>query len=776
AGGEAKAVVEAGAVQPLVHALADELVRGRAALALGSIAAGGEAKAVVEAGAVQPLVHALADNLVRGEAAEALGSIARHGEAKAVVEAGAVQPLVHALADKWVRRWAAWALGAIAYGGEAKAVVAAGAVPRLVKALSDANEQVRGDAALALGEIGEAGYGEEIANAGGLEKLRTLVTDNAECMVWNPTTKAEETCTVGEVAREALKAKALEAIEKRRKRKSELGRAIEGRKQEIEGLKRDVAVVLPQELGALLASAEKALESDDIDGAEKAIAELDARISTLKATAKPELVLELPDITTKAFAPGEWRILTCRVTNKGNAVARDVEIRIGGDFTARESMVIPRVEYSQITERKLRIKTDEAGELLLTVSAKCKGLDGKEIEFEPVEYPVFVGQAEPVRKEMVEAANVSQPKPPGEEWDVMESYVRMLTGKYEFLEKMHEGKWSIVWKARRKRDGQIVCVKFPNPKNELAGKVFLREVDSHRKLKHPGIVTVFDYNSIPCSYIELELVEGKNFAVFVEENKLSQREIANIVYSVVEACVYAYHHKGIVNCDLKPEHVVVAPNGNAKVIDWGGIYRTASAGSSEASGIVLHTLPWAAPEVREKIQRIPDDKTMVYELAAILYWALTKQKPGVNGMEGIVKATALQPEIKELLSAGLKEKMEERLSLIEFGERLNKIYGLGKEKGRLELWLSRDKRQRQLYYVYIRWYEEMAKRGMRDPGEYLAFLEELREAFPEQIEKMRVEYEKVLKALNYVKSEGLCTDGEEESKIKEFVEKLGRVV
>ncbi|MEM3567864.1 MAG: HEAT repeat domain-containing protein, partial [Thermoplasmata archaeon] len=503
-------------IQGLIRALqsSNPEVRRWAAWALGRIAEGGEAKAVVEAGAHKPLINALsdADGEVRRWAALVLGRIAVGGEAKAVVEAGALKLLINALPDTEanVREMAAWALGAIAVGGEAKAVVEAGALKLLINALSDTEANVRRMAAWALGRIGAAGYGEEIANAGGLEKLRRLVSDNAECHVWNLTTNAYEKCTVGKVAREALEA-IEKGLEKRRReeKKSELGRVIEGRKQEIEGLKRDV--VLPQELAVLIASAEKALESDDIDGAERAIAELGERISTLKATAKPELVLELPDITTKAFAPGEWRILTCRLTNKGNAVARDVEIKVGGDFTARESMVIPRVEYSQVTERKLRIKTDEAGELLLAVSAKCRRWDGKEIEFGPVEYGVYVGQ-ERGKKEEVPPVPFPQILPD----DPSRKYLEWLTPNYEFLEKLHEGKYGIVWKARRRRDGQIVCVKFPNPKNELAGKVFLREVDSHRKLKHPGIVSVFDYNSTPCPHIELELVEGKNFAVLVE--------------------------------------------------------------------------------------------------------------------------------------------------------------------------------------------------------------------------------------------------------------------
>ncbi|MEM3445301.1 MAG: hypothetical protein QW115_04960, partial [Thermoplasmata archaeon] len=264
----------------------------------------------------------------------------------------------------------------------------------------------------------------------------------------------------------------------------------------------------------------------------------------------------------------------------------------------------------------------------------------------------------------------------------------------------------------------------------------------------------------------------------VEENKLSQREIANIVYSVVEACVYAYHHKGIVNCDLKPEHVMIERNGNVKVIDWGGIYRIGSTGSDEASSLVLHTLPWAAPEVREKLQKTPEDRTMVYEIGAILYWALTKHQPELQAMDKIVQASALPVETKELLAGALKEDMKERISLVEFGERLNEIYGLEKKKGRLELWLSRDERQKRLYHAYRQWYEVMWEKGIRDPVPYISWLEEICEAFPEKIKIKKVgeKYEIAMKALTKAKCEGLYIGNEEKKKIDEFLDELEKVV
>ncbi|MEM3445501.1 MAG: hypothetical protein QW115_05970, partial [Thermoplasmata archaeon] len=116
--------------------------------------------------------------------------------------------------------------------------------------------------------------------------------------------------------------------------------------------------------------------------------------------------------------------------------------------------------------------------------------------------------------------------------------------------------------------------------------------------------------------------------------------------------------------------------------------------------------------------------------------------------------------------------------LIEFGERLNKIYGLGKEKGRLELWLSRDKRQGQLYYVYIRWYEGIVK-SVREPEEYLTWLEEIYESFGQEIErnrKVKESYDVAVRALNCVKEEQLCISNEEERKIREFLEQLGKVI
>jgi len=130
-----------GLVQKLSYP--DPEVRGNAALTLGRITAEGDARAVVEAGAMPKLVECLDDENkdVRENAARVLGGIAKGGKARAVVSAGAVLKLVKCLddADEDVRKYAVWALGRIAAGGEARAVVSAGAVPKLVERLDDEN-------------------------------------------------------------------------------------------------------------------------------------------------------------------------------------------------------------------------------------------------------------------------------------------------------------------------------------------------------------------------------------------------------------------------------------------------------------------------------------------------------------------------------------------------------------------------------------------------------------------------------------------------------------
>jgi len=217
-GGEARAVVAAGAVPKLVECLddVDWIVRVYAADALGVIAEGGEASVVVSAGAVPKLVKCLGDahenvrwmaawtlagialrgearavvpklvkclddahENVRGDAALALGRIALGGEARAVVEAGAVPKLVERLDDAHenVRGNAALALGSIAAKGEARAVVDAGAVPKLVKCLDDAHEYVRGNAADALGRIALGGEARAVVEAGAVPKLVKCLDD-----------------------------------------------------------------------------------------------------------------------------------------------------------------------------------------------------------------------------------------------------------------------------------------------------------------------------------------------------------------------------------------------------------------------------------------------------------------------------------------------------------------------------------------------------------------------------------------------------------------------
>ena len=87
------------------------------------------------------------------------------------------------------------------------------------------------------------------------------------------------------------------------------------------------------------------------------------------------------------------------------------------------------------------------------------------------------------------------------------------------------------------------------------------------RLNHPNLVTIYEVGEAKgLHFIAMELVEGKTLSSL--RDKLSLKELLSIVAQVAEA-LGAAHQSGIIHRDVKPDNVMVRPDGYAKVLDFG---------------------------------------------------------------------------------------------------------------------------------------------------------------------------------------------------------------
>jgi hypothetical protein len=157
---------------------------------------------------------------------------------------------------------------------------------------------------------------------------------------------------------------------------------------------------------------------------------------------------------------------------------------------------------------------------------------------------------------------------------------------------------------------------------------FLAEAEAIARLRHPNIVQLYEIGTHnDCPFFTLEFCEGGALDAKLGGHPLPPREAAALVETLSRAMQVA-HEAGIVHRDLKPQNVLLAADGSPKVTDF-GLAKRVGEGASDltASGAVLGTPSYMAPEQAAGRHKEVGHLADVYALGAILYAALTGRPP-----------------------------------------------------------------------------------------------------------------------------------------------------
>lgn len=197
-----------------------------------------------------------------------------------------------------------------------------------------------------------------------------------------------------------------------------------------------------------------------------------------------------------------------------------------------------------------------------------------------------------------------------------------ITG-FEIREKLGEGGMASVWKARQISLDRIVAIKiladhFTSDPEDI--EMFHKEAQQAAKLKHPGIVQVYDANAENgIYYFVMEYVAGYTVGDWVRRKGcLSEKDCLLVAECVSDALEYAWNHSRIIHCDIKPDNVMVDDDGTVKVTDL-GLARTISAMSEDdESEEIMGTPAYISPE--QAMGRADlDYHSDIYSLGAMLY-------------------------------------------------------------------------------------------------------------------------------------------------------------
>lgn len=201
-------------------------------------------------------------------------------------------------------------------------------------------------------------------------------------------------------------------------------------------------------------------------------------------------------------------------------------------------------------------------------------------------------------------------------------------GAWRLLGPLGQGGMSEIFLACREGEAQTVALKMPP--EEVAGDPefkarFRREIELCARLSHPGIVRVLDSGESEDGrpYLVTELVEGQTLRSLVQPGGLEAGRAREIFLQVLEAMVYA-HSQGVLHRNLKPDNIVLRPDGSIKLIDFGLARPPDDSADITGSGKSLGTPAYMPPE---QILGTAMESSDQYAIGVTLYELLAGRRP-----------------------------------------------------------------------------------------------------------------------------------------------------
>ncbi len=206
----------------------------------------------------------------------------------------------------------------------------------------------------------------------------------------------------------------------------------------------------------------------------------------------------------------------------------------------------------------------------------------------------------------------------------------------EILNKVAEGGMGAVYKARHKALNRIVCVKILSPalaNDKKAVELFLTEARAIAELDHPNIVNVYNVGKEKGYYfIVMSFIEGQTLSILLKKNKVLPIGLILDLFEGVLLGLDAAHAKGIIHRDIKPSNILINPQGQPKLVDFGIAKKVDKEKGSTKTTELAGTAYFIAPE--QALGKDLDTRADLYSLGASLYYVLTGQFP-YNGKNTI---------------------------------------------------------------------------------------------------------------------------------------------
>ena len=205
---------------------------------------------------------------------------------------------------------------------------------------------------------------------------------------------------------------------------------------------------------------------------------------------------------------------------------------------------------------------------------------------------------------------------------------QIIHRRYRLDTQIAHGGMGEVWKAWDTVLHRTVAVKVLRS-DVLADHQHLErlrmEAHNSADLAHPNIAALFDYyEEDDAGFIVMEYVPNESLAqIYKREGRMEPGRLLAILSQVARG-LYVAHERGVIHRDVKPANIMVAPNGQVKITDFGVSYSTNQAPIT-AAGMVVGTAQYISPEQAQGKKATPQSD--IYSLGVVAYEGLAGHRP-----------------------------------------------------------------------------------------------------------------------------------------------------
>jgi len=206
----------------------------------------------------------------------------------------------------------------------------------------------------------------------------------------------------------------------------------------------------------------------------------------------------------------------------------------------------------------------------------------------------------------------------------------LFAGRFEVLAPLGEGGMGVVYRARDRDLGDIVALKLvrseamQNDPNAL--ERFKDEVRLARRISHRNVARTHDFGEVDgVYYVTMEYVAGTPLKELLKTRGRLPVDATVSVGKQLCRALEAAHEQGIIHRDVKPQNIVVAPDGLVKVMDFGIARAVERKKGMTQTGLVVGTPEYMAPE--QLMGQPLDQRVDLFAAGVVLYECLTGRRP-----------------------------------------------------------------------------------------------------------------------------------------------------